>query len=68
MSLASATVLVCGALFDGTSGELGGPTQILVREGLIAEIGQSVSRPEGAEVIDLSERTVSPAWTPNSRL
>lgn len=62
MSVSTATVLMCGAVFDGTSEELRGPTQIFVRDGLIAEIGKSVSRPEGAEVIDLSERTVSPGF------
>jgi imidazolonepropionase-like amidohydrolase len=33
-----------------------------VRDDVIAELGQSVCRPEGAEVIDLSERTVSPGF------
>lgn len=33
-----------------------------MRDGVIAEIGQSVSRPEGAEVIDLSDHTVSPGF------
>jgi N-acyl-D-aspartate/D-glutamate deacylase len=53
----SASVLVCGAVFDGASEELGGRTEILVRDGQIAEIGAFVDRPGGAEVIDLSERT-----------
>jgi hypothetical protein len=29
MSVRTATVLVCGAAFDGTSEELSGPTEIL---------------------------------------
>ncbi|HET8529189.1 MAG TPA: amidohydrolase family protein [Gaiellaceae bacterium] len=58
----SASVLVCGAVFDGVSDGLGGATEILVRDGRIAEIGASVRRPEGAEVIDLSERTVGPGF------
>ena len=62
MSVSTATVLICGAVFNGTSEELSGPTEILVRDGLIAEIGPSMSRPEGAEVIDLSKRTVSPGF------
>ena len=33
-----------------------------MRDGLISEIGHSVDRPDGAEVIDLSERTVSPGF------
>ena len=55
-------MLVCGAVFDGVSEELGGPSEILVRDGAIAEIAPSVQRPDGTEVIDLSERTVSPGF------
>jgi imidazolonepropionase-like amidohydrolase len=58
----NASVLVCGSVFDGVSEQLGGRTEILVRDGLISEIGHSVHRPDGAEVIDLSERTVSPGF------
>jgi imidazolonepropionase-like amidohydrolase len=58
----SASVLVCGAVFDGVSEQLRKGVQILVRDGLIAEIGRSVDRPRDAEVIDLSERTVSPGF------
>ncbi len=53
---------MCGAVFDGVSEEITGPKQILVRDGLIAEIGTAVSRPDGAELVDLSERTVSPGF------
>jgi hypothetical protein len=49
-------------VFDGISGELGGATEILVRDGRIAEMGPSVSRPDGAELVDLSDRTVSPGF------
>jgi imidazolonepropionase-like amidohydrolase len=55
-------VLVCGAVFDGVSEDLGGPAEILVRDGRISEIGRSVQRPDGATVVDLSERTVSPGF------
>jgi imidazolonepropionase-like amidohydrolase len=58
----SASVLVCGAVFDGLSESLGGPAEILVRDGRISDIAQSVGRPDGADVIDLSERTVSPGF------
>ncbi|MGH3280768.1 MAG: amidohydrolase family protein, partial [Trebonia sp.] len=58
----SVSVLVCGAVFDGVSEEPGGRTEILVRDGLIAEIGRSVDRPDGAEMIDLSDRTVTPGF------
>ena len=49
-------------MFDGLSESLGGPAEILVRDGVISDIAQSVGRPDGAEVIDLSERTVSPGF------
>ena len=55
-------MLVCGAVFDGVSKELRGGTEILVRDGVISDIGDSLSHPDGAEVIDLSERTVSPGF------
>ena len=58
----SASLLVCGAVFDGVSEELAGRTEILVRDGAIAEVGRSVERPADADVIDLSERTVSPGF------
>jgi imidazolonepropionase-like amidohydrolase len=54
--------LVCGAVFDGVSGELGGQTEILVRDGTIVELGRSVSRSEEAQLIDLSGHTVSPGF------
>ncbi len=57
-----ASVLVCGAVFDGASETLAGQSEILVRDGLISEIGRSVNRPDGAEMIDLSDRTVSPGF------
>ncbi len=55
----SATVLVCGKIFDGSSGGLTGPAEILVERNRIAGVGQSVNRPRGTKVIDLSDRTVS---------
>lgn len=58
----SATVLVCGHIFDGSSEELTGAMEILVEGNRIASIGRSISRPPGARVIDLSDRTVSPGF------
>ena len=55
------SVVVCGAVFDGVSGELAGRTELRVHDGVIAEMGPSVSRSD-AEVIDLSDRTVSPGF------
>lgn len=58
----SATVLVCGGMFDGNSDELIRPAEVLVEGSRITSIGRSVARPRGAHVIDLSDRTVSPGF------
>ena len=58
----SATVLVCGNMFDGSSEELSGPAEILIEGNRIASIGRSVNRPSGAQVIDLSGRTLTPGF------
>lgn len=58
----SATVLVCGEIFDGVSDKLTGPAEILVEGNRNASIVRSVNRPPGAQVIDLSNRTVSPGF------
>jgi cytosine/adenosine deaminase-related metal-dependent hydrolase len=55
-------VLVCGNVFDGLSDALTGPAEILVERNRITKIERSVGRPPGAQVIDLSERTVSPGF------
>ena len=56
------TVIVCGKLFDGLSDTIRGPTEILIEDDAIAEVSNSVGRPGGAKVIDLSDRTVSPGF------
>jgi imidazolonepropionase-like amidohydrolase len=61
-SMAADSVLICDRLFDGVSEDLGSGTEIAVKDGLIVEIGPSVGRPEGADVIDLSGHTVSPGF------
>lgn len=58
----SATVLLCGNLFDGVSEALSGPMQVLVEGNRITSVGRSVERPPSAQVIDLSDRTVSPGF------
>src|ERR1700758_861605 len=58
----SATVLVCGKVFDGVSEELTGPAEILVKGNRIASVGRSVNRPPGVRIIDLSDRTVTPGF------
>jgi imidazolonepropionase-like amidohydrolase len=55
-------LLICGAVFDGVGEALSGRTEILVQDGRIAAVDRSVERPDDAEVIDLSERTVCPGF------
>lgn len=58
----TATVLVCGKMFDGVSEELTGPAEISIEGNRITSIGRSVDRARGAQVIDLSDRTVTPGF------
>jgi imidazolonepropionase-like amidohydrolase len=58
----TATVLVCGNIFDGSSETLSGPAEILVEGDRIANIARSVNRPDGAQIIDLSDRTLTPGF------
>jgi imidazolonepropionase-like amidohydrolase len=58
----SKTVLVCARLFDGLSDTLPGPTEILIENGVIADIAQAVGHPASANVIDLGNRTVMPGF------
>lgn len=55
-------ILLCGRVFDGLSETLSGPMEILVEKNRITRVARSVERPAGAEVIDLSDRTVSPGF------
>ena len=54
----SKSVLICGRLFDGLSDTLAGPSEILIENGVIADIAQAVGRPTSGTVVDLSDRTV----------
>src|SRR3984893_13058149 len=56
------TVIICGKLFDGLGDKMLGPTEILIEGDTIAEVSSSVGRPGGANVLDLSDRTVSPGF------
>ena len=58
----SPTVLVCGKVFDGVSEGLTGPAEILVEGNQITNVGRSVNRSPGVQVIDLSDRTVAPGF------
>jgi imidazolonepropionase-like amidohydrolase len=55
-------VLICARLFDGLGDELGGPAEVLIEDGVIADIARSVSRPVSANVVDLGDRTVMPGF------
>jgi imidazolonepropionase-like amidohydrolase len=54
------TVVRAGRLVDPAAGTVAANQTILVRDGLIAEVGPSVAVPAGAEVIDLSGLAVLP--------
>src|ERR1700686_5355771 len=55
-------VIICGKLFDGLGDTTLGPTEILLEGAIIVDVSSSVGRPDGANVIDLSDRTVSPGF------
>ena len=52
----------CGKLFDGLGDKILGPTEILIEDDTIVEVSGSVGRPGGANILDLSDRTVSPGF------
>lgn len=54
------TLVRAGNLFDAESGRMVGPRDILIQRGRITEVGQGLTAPEGATVIDLSRCSVLP--------
>ncbi|HEX6133786.1 MAG TPA: DUF2277 family protein [Longimicrobiales bacterium] len=58
----SVIAIQAGALFDGTGETLARNVTILVRDGMIAEVGPNVTVPADAERIDLSGWTVLPGF------
>lgn len=58
----SGIVLICGRVFDGVSDTLSEKMEILVEKNRVTSVGKSVDRPQDAQVIDLSDRTVSPGF------
>ena len=56
----STKILEFGELWDGVSNEFVGPGEILVKDGVIQEVGTTVTAPKDAVRIDLSNRTVMP--------
>ena len=56
----SGTTLLTGAtVFDGIGGQLEN-TDILIEDGRIAQIGQGLTAPDGAHVIDAAGRFITP--------
>jgi imidazolonepropionase-like amidohydrolase len=51
-----------GSLFDGTSENTRSGVTIVVRDGVIAEVGPNVQVPAGARVVDLTGWTVMPGF------
>jgi imidazolonepropionase-like amidohydrolase len=54
------TVIRAGHLIDTDSGKLLNAQTIVIRDGVIAEVGSSVTAPREARVVDLSAYTVMP--------
>ncbi len=54
------TVLHAAHLLDIESGKIVTPGEVLVRGQTIAEVGQTVTHPAGAQVIDLGDKTLMP--------
>jgi len=57
---AHAIVLHAARLFDVKQGRMVQPGEILVQGERISEVGTAVKHPQGAEVIDLGDRTLMP--------
>lgn len=55
-----AVVLHAARLLDIESGKMTTPGEVLVQDERIVEVGSSVKRPQGAEVIDLGDTTLLP--------
>lgn len=53
-------LIICGKLFDGIHPQLRNNTEILIEGNRICGVGENLSRPAGADVIDLSHLTVTP--------
>ena len=57
---AATTLIHCGKLFDGITETLQPNVDILIRGNRIEEVGRGLHTPSDAEVIDLSQLTVTP--------
>lgn len=55
-------VLTGASIWDGKAGGPLGKEEILIKYGKIAEMGEKVSRPAGANIIDLSGHMITPGF------
>jgi imidazolonepropionase-like amidohydrolase len=60
VSAPQATVVRAARLLDIETGKILAPGEILVKGERIAEVGATVTHPQGAEIIDLGDRTLLP--------
>jgi imidazolonepropionase-like amidohydrolase len=56
------SVLRCGRVYDGLADGISGPLEILVDGDRIVQVADSVDRPSGCRVVDLTDRTVMPGF------
>lgn len=54
------TYIICGKLYNGIDAELKENQKILINGDRIEAVGSDIPKPESAEVIDLSDMTVTP--------
>ena len=54
------TYIICGKLYDGLDRELKEDQKILIEDDRIVDVGPEVEQTESAQVIDLSDATVTP--------
>ena len=54
------TYIICGKLYNGIDAEFKENYKILVKNDLIEAVGPDIPQPESAEVINLSDATVTP--------
>lgn len=54
------TYIICGKLYDGIHDEFKENQKILVKGKMIEAVGSDIEKPESAEVIDLSDVSVTP--------
>ena len=60
---ATAPIIVKAAhLFDARSASLRGPSEVLVDQGRIVAVGDHVTAPAGAQIVDLGEATLMPGF------